>query len=93
MWVAFIHCLAVHQPRRHLHLGEEVKQEDEEAIIESTASWWGQPDLLERGRKNAGPTHATPCQAERALPQLGAVWTALLDSGVWVPNCSFNDYL
>lgn len=77
----------------HPYLGNEVQQEDEEAVIESTATGWGQPDLLERGRKNAGPLQATPGPAERALPQPGAVGRALLDLGVLAPGYSFNDYL
>lgn len=31
-----------------LYLAEELQQKDEEAIIESTAIWWSQPDLSER---------------------------------------------
>lgn len=51
----------------HLYLGEELQQQDEEAIIESRTTWWSQPHLPERGRKNAdarerggGPTNPRP---------------------------------
>lgn len=36
----------------HLYLGKELKQKNEEAIVEATAAWWSQPDLLERGKRN-----------------------------------------
>ena len=38
-----------------LSLGKELQQKDEEAVIESTATRWSQPDLVERGRKRADP--------------------------------------
>lgn len=36
-----------------LYLGEQLQQKHEEAIIESTATRWSQPDLSERGGKRA----------------------------------------
>ena len=42
-------------PGMQLYLGKELQQMDEEAIIESTATRWSQPDLVERVRKTADP--------------------------------------
>lgn len=42
-------------PGMQLYLGKELQQKDEEAVIESTATRWSQPDLVERGRKRADP--------------------------------------
>lgn len=36
----------------HLYLGKELKEENEEAVVEATAARWSQPDLLERGKRN-----------------------------------------
>lgn len=59
-----------------LYLAEELQQKDEEAIIESTAIWWSQPDLSEREeecrplrglRWPHGSVHPTPGQKELFL--------------------------
>ena len=39
-----------------LYLGKELQQKDEEAVIESTATRWSQPDLVERVRKTVDPS-------------------------------------
>lgn len=57
----------------HLYLGKELKQENEEAVVEATAARWSQPDLLERGKRNT-------VKREEVAPQtrLPAPWPGRL---------------